>query len=151
MRPRPEYTTGECAKLLGCSVQTVIREIDRGELEGYRVPRSGFRRVYHEDLIEYMRLRELPPYDAEWHHLADKVSPFIHARKFAWVHDKREWYTTGMVADIWGTCPATVAKWCDTGLLHGYRVPGGVERRIRKGDLIEFCLHHPGPFRDRIL
>lgn len=46
--------------------------------------------------------------------------------------------TTGQVATLFGVTARTVAKWFDTGLLPGYRLPGGLERRFRPVDVENF-------------
>lgn len=50
-----DLTTGETAKLLRVSIQTVIRLIDTGVLKGYRVPASKFRRVPREEVERVLR------------------------------------------------------------------------------------------------
>ena len=40
-----DHTTGEAARFLRVSQQTVIRMVDDGKLPGYRVPGSKFRRI----------------------------------------------------------------------------------------------------------
>jgi excisionase family DNA binding protein len=59
-RMRTVYTTGQVAKVLGVSPDLVIRLIDSGELEGYRLPQTapakhgGDRRVTKHALVEYL-------------------------------------------------------------------------------------------------
>lgn len=43
--------------------------------------------------------------------------------------------TTGEAARMTGYCVRTVVKWFDTGLIAGYRVPGGQDRRINERSL----------------
>jgi excisionase family DNA binding protein len=47
-------------------------------------------------------------------------------------------YTSGQVAKMFGVSGQTVNKWIDTGLLKGFRVPGGSHRRVMKDDLDAF-------------
>jgi excisionase family DNA binding protein len=54
------FTTGEVAEICNVSQQTVIRCFDRGELKGYRVPGSRFRRIPRESLIEFMKSNDIP-------------------------------------------------------------------------------------------
>jgi excisionase family DNA binding protein len=54
------YTTGEAAKVCGVSQQTIIRCFDRGELRGFRVPGSKFRRIPLEQLKAFMRENSIP-------------------------------------------------------------------------------------------
>jgi len=50
--------------------------------------------------------------------------------------------TTGQVAQICGVSYGTVQKWFDLGLLKGYILPGGKDRRIQKAELICFMKNH---------
>lgn len=52
---------------------------------------------------------------------------------------ERTYLTTGQVATVCGVAPRTVSKWFDAGLLIGYRIPGGLDRRIPAADLVLFC------------
>lgn len=47
-------------------------------------------------------------------------------------------YTTGKIAKICDVAPRTVSKWIDKGLLSGYSIPGGKDRRVTKDALIDF-------------
>jgi excisionase family DNA binding protein len=59
------YTTGEAAKICKVSQQTIIRCFDSGQLKGFRVPGSRFRRIPRENLITFMRDNGIPiPSDA---------------------------------------------------------------------------------------
>jgi excisionase family DNA binding protein len=55
IKRRKAYTTGQAARLLDCATRTVAAWIDRGDLEGYRLPGSRDRRVLHGSLVEFMR------------------------------------------------------------------------------------------------
>jgi excisionase family DNA binding protein len=54
------FTTGEVAEICNVSQQTVIRCFDRGELQGFRVPGSRFRRIPRDALIEFMKANSIP-------------------------------------------------------------------------------------------
>ena len=54
------YTTGEAAKICKVSQQTIIRCFDTGQLKGFRVPGSRFRRIPRDKLIEFMRENSIP-------------------------------------------------------------------------------------------
>jgi len=56
----PVYTTGEVAKFTGVNFRTVIRWIDRGELEGYKLPGRGDHRVTKSSLLTFMNLHHMP-------------------------------------------------------------------------------------------
>lgn len=52
--------------------------------------------------------------------------------------EARQVFTTGQVAEICKVAGRTVCKWIDTGRLKGYRLPGGLDRRVSRGELIRF-------------
>ncbi len=57
---RKVYTTGQAARLLNCCPRTVSIWMEKGDLEGYRLPGkggrgSGDRRILHASLIRFMR------------------------------------------------------------------------------------------------
>ncbi|WP_165225737.1 response regulator [Aquisphaera insulae] len=54
------YTTGEAAKICKVSQQTIIRCFDSGQLKGFRVPGSRFRRIPRESLYRFMRENNIP-------------------------------------------------------------------------------------------
>jgi len=54
------FTTGEAAKICKVSQQTIIRCFDSGQLKGFRVPGSRFRRIPRELLFNFMRDNGIP-------------------------------------------------------------------------------------------
>ena len=54
------YSTGEVAQMCGISQQTIIRCFDRGELKGFLVPGSKFRRIPRDSLISFMKKNNIP-------------------------------------------------------------------------------------------
>jgi excisionase family DNA binding protein len=54
------FTTGEAAKICKVSQQTIIRCFDSGQLKGFRVPGSRFRRIPREQLFVFMRDNGIP-------------------------------------------------------------------------------------------
>jgi len=54
------FTTGEAAKVCKVSQQTIIRCFDNGQLKGFRVPGSKFRRIPREALFKFMRDNSIP-------------------------------------------------------------------------------------------
>lgn len=54
------FTTGEAAKICKVSQQTIIRCFDSGQLKGFRVPGSRFRRIPRESLYNFMRDNNIP-------------------------------------------------------------------------------------------
>jgi len=60
VRHKAVYTTGEAAEICNLSQQTIIRCFDSGQLEGFRVPGSRFRRIPREKLIKFMKDNNIP-------------------------------------------------------------------------------------------
>ena len=54
------FTTGEAAKICKVSQQTIIRCFDSGQLKGFRVPGSRFRRIPREQLYSFIRDNGIP-------------------------------------------------------------------------------------------
>ena len=60
MRDKAVYTTGEAADICRLSQQTIIRCFDSGQLDGFRVPGSKFRRIPRKALVRFMRENKIP-------------------------------------------------------------------------------------------
>jgi len=60
LRHKAVYTTGEAAAICKLSQQTIIRCFDKGELTGFRVPGSKFRRIPRRSLVEFMKSNGIP-------------------------------------------------------------------------------------------
>ena len=54
------FTTGEAEKICKVSQQTIIRCFDSGQLKGFRVPGSRFRRIPRDQLYSFMRDNGIP-------------------------------------------------------------------------------------------
>ncbi|MCA9097608.1 MAG: response regulator [Planctomycetaceae bacterium] len=54
------FTTGEAAKICKVSQQTIIRCFDSGQLKGFRVPGSRFRRIPRDLLYKFMKENGIP-------------------------------------------------------------------------------------------
>lgn len=54
------FTTGDVAKLTGVNFRTVIRWIERGELDGYKLPGRGDHRVTKQTLLSFMKKHCMP-------------------------------------------------------------------------------------------
>jgi len=54
------FTNGEAAKRCKVSRQTIIRCFDNGQLKGFRVPGSRFRRIPREALYKFMKDNGIP-------------------------------------------------------------------------------------------
>jgi excisionase family DNA binding protein len=54
------FTTGEAAKICNVSQQTIIRCFDSGQLRGFRVPGSRFRRIPRDILFKFMKDNGIP-------------------------------------------------------------------------------------------
>jgi excisionase family DNA binding protein len=60
VRRKTVFTTGEAAKVCKVSQQTIIRCFDNGQLKGFRVPGSRFRRIPREALYKFMKDNGIP-------------------------------------------------------------------------------------------
>ena len=60
MRRKAVYTTGEAAEICKLSQQTIIRCFDSGQLKGFRVPGSKFRRIPRGLLTQFMKDNGIP-------------------------------------------------------------------------------------------
>ena len=60
MKRKAVYTTGEAAEICRLSQQTIIRCFDSGQLQGFRVPGSKFRRIPRDLLVKFMEDNKLP-------------------------------------------------------------------------------------------
>jgi len=60
LRHKSVFSTGDVARICGLSQQTVIRCFDEGQLQGFRVPGSKFRRIPRESLIRFMKANSIP-------------------------------------------------------------------------------------------
>jgi excisionase family DNA binding protein len=60
VRHKAVFTTGEAAEVCKLSQQTIIRCFDSGQLEGFRVPGSRFRRIPRDKLIKFMKENNIP-------------------------------------------------------------------------------------------
>lgn len=56
-----------------------------------------------------------------------------------------EVFTTGQIARMVKVAPRTVTKWIDSGLLKGFRIPGGADRRVPRESLLQFFKMHGIP------
>lgn len=54
------FTTGEVAKACNVTIRTVIRWIDSGRLQGYKIPGSRDRRVPRANLVRFMTEHGMP-------------------------------------------------------------------------------------------
>lgn len=54
------YTTGEVADIVGVNFRTVSRWVDKGIMEGYRIPGRGDHRVTEVGLISFLRENNIP-------------------------------------------------------------------------------------------
>lgn len=60
MRHKAVFTTGEAADICKLSQQTIIRCFDSGQLQGFRVPGSKFRRIPRNALVKFMQENGIP-------------------------------------------------------------------------------------------
>lgn len=60
MKQKTVFTTGEAADICKLSQQTIIRCFDSGQLSGFRVPGSKFRRIPRDELLRFMKKNSIP-------------------------------------------------------------------------------------------
>ena len=60
IRHKTVFTTGEAAEICGLSQQTIIRCFDSGQVGGFRVPGSKFRRIPRDKLLKFMKENGIP-------------------------------------------------------------------------------------------
>jgi len=60
LRHKTVFTTGEAAEICQLSQQTIIRCFDSGQLGGFRVPGSKFRRIPRDKLLKFMKDNGIP-------------------------------------------------------------------------------------------
>jgi excisionase family DNA binding protein len=60
VRHKTVFTTGEAAEICKLSQQTIIRCFDSGQLKGFRVPGSRFRRIPRDSLLRFMKDNGIP-------------------------------------------------------------------------------------------
>ena len=61
-----------------------------------------------------------------------------------------KYLTTGDIARMCFVAPRTVARWCDTGLLVGWKVPGSKFRRFTREEVIKFIEKNKMPMPDAL-
>ena len=59
MNEKKGFTTGEVASLCHVTIPTVIKWIESGNLEGFKIPHSKNRRVTRESLLKFMKKHEI--------------------------------------------------------------------------------------------
>lgn len=60
MKDKQALTTGEVAKYCGVNFRTVIRWIERGHLEAYKLPGRGDNRIPVESFIAFLHSNQMP-------------------------------------------------------------------------------------------
>lgn len=60
MKDKQALTTGEVAKYCGVNFRTVIRWIERGHLQAYKLPGRGDNRIPIESFIEFLQDNNMP-------------------------------------------------------------------------------------------
>lgn len=60
MQNKKGFTTGEVAELCHVTIPTVIKWIESGELEGFKIPGSKNRRITRENLLKFMKKYNIP-------------------------------------------------------------------------------------------
>jgi len=73
LRRKMVFTTGEVAEICRLSQQTIIRCFDNGQLGGFRVPGSKFRRIPRDRLLKFMKEHGIPQDTLE----SDKIKVLV--------------------------------------------------------------------------
>ncbi len=60
MKEKQALTTGEVAKYCGVNFRTVIRWIERGHLDAYKLPGRGDNRIPVESFVEFLNKNNMP-------------------------------------------------------------------------------------------
>ena len=60
MRDKQALTTGEAARYCGVNFRTVIRWIERGHLEAYKLPGRGDNRIPVDSFLSFLQKNEMP-------------------------------------------------------------------------------------------
>lgn len=60
MKAKQVLTSGEVAKLCNVNFRTVLRWIERGELQAYKLPGRGDNRIRMEDFLDFVAVHQLP-------------------------------------------------------------------------------------------
>ena len=97
MREKQALTTGEVAKYCGVNFRTVIRWIERGHLDAYKLPGRGDNRIPVESFVDFLNNNNMPipeELDTGGHKLVlladvDEVSTEIAAcvRRAGWLRE----------------------------------------------------------------
>lgn len=61
---RPVLTTSQAAHLAGVAPRTIAAAFDRGELQGFRIPGGGHRRIDRQSLEEWLNRNRPQPSEA---------------------------------------------------------------------------------------
>lgn len=78
--------------------------------------------------------------------LSRPANPFQPPPRFL----QAEIWTTGHVAQFLSVAPRTVTKWCDSGDLVCYRIPGSEDRRIKRLDVLDFMQRYNMPQAEKL-
>lgn len=93
LRRKSVFTTGEAAEICRLSQQTIIRCFDNGQLGGFRVPGSKFRRIPRTQLLKFMKENNIPLDALETDKIkvlvVDDDPEIVDLFKFALVNDGR--------------------------------------------------------------
>lgn len=144
-------TVAQVAKLCRLSVRRVSGWIERGRLPAFRSrdDARGRRQVRRSDLGKFLSeigvvLEVLeaggptPPQLTQTEVCGSPLVPVAPRRTEDAPLRHRAVFSTGQVAKICGAAARTVSKWFDDGRLRGFRIPGSMDRRIPRAELIRF-------------
>lgn len=160
---RRVYGTTEIARICRVAPRTVVKWLDSGKLEGYRLPpgpaepqqNGAYRRCTREQLERFLRASGMPVPEewgreeeekaaavteeqAEPSPAPERQQPQPRPRREGRTNKTRRQgrvLTTGDVARLFTVAPRTVSKWADSGRLKCWRVPGSQDRRFEAIDV----------------
>jgi excisionase family DNA binding protein len=115
MKLKDVYTTGEVAKLLKVTTNTVAKWFDAGMLKGFTNPGSSARRITGDELGKFISKHDIPLKRLQ-------KEPFL---------------TTAQCAKLCYVTTNTATKWIDIGSLPGFSL-GTVRRLVFYRDLVRF-------------
>lgn len=115
-------TTGEVARLLRVTTNTVVKWFEAGLLKGYTFPGTRTRRILRDSFEDFCRKRQIPIRRIQ-------EEPFL---------------TTGQCADACKVTVNTITKWVDKGLLHGFTIESD-RRLVFLDDLKKFMQKNKMP------
>ncbi|MHC4664077.1 MAG: helix-turn-helix domain-containing protein [Planctomycetota bacterium] len=127
MRQKEVYTSGDIARILKVTTNTVTKWFDQGVIKGYTLPGSKARRITASDFEAFIKRHEVPVGRLQ----------------------KEASFTTAECAHFCFVTTNTVTKWADKGLLPCFNLGGSNRRLIFQKELVNFMKENSIP-QDRL-